>query len=220
MPGGNNNHIRLYTVLRGGIAVHNPNNDPTQPGGSIGTLGCILTDNANNRWLLSCYHVLCRVDADMPPGLEEPIFHPFSQLNPNPIATISAATANRQIDCAAARILGGAVFGEILGIGRISDVPIPPALGMRVLKSGAETGVTEGRIVRIRQDEFEIAPLNLPDDFEITEGGDSGSLWIDADSHSPVGMHFKGNDRGTPECAFAKPLASVLAALNLSVFVS
>src|SRR6266404_2485084 len=180
MPGGNSNHIRTYSLLRGGIAIHNPNSDPDVPGGAYGTVGFIATSNGADRWLVSCYHVLCRKNADFPPGTTEPIYHPFSQLQPATVATVSADRANRGLDCAAAQVLGqGLAIGQILGIGTLA-APVPPVVGMRVIKSGAETGVTEGHIVKLVDTEVEIAPLGLPKEYELSEGGDSGSLWIDA----------------------------------------
>jgi hypothetical protein len=217
MPGGNANHIRIYAQLRGGIAIHNPNADPSVPGGAYGTLGFIATADGADRWLVSCYHVLCRKNADFPPGVVEPVFHPVSQFQPAPVALVAGDRANRQLDCAAAFLLSpGMAFGQILGIGRLSD-PAGPALGMRVIKSGAETGVTEGCIVKIVGDEVEIAPLGYPSQYELSEGGDSGSLWIDAATYAPIAMHYRGSDRGTPERAFAKCILPVLNALQLRI---
>jgi hypothetical protein len=220
MPGGNSNHIRTYARLRGGIAIHNPNADASVPGGAYGTLGFIGTSDGADRWLVSCYHVLCRKNADFPPGAIEPIFHPVSQFEPAPVAVVSDARANRQLDCAAALLLiPGMALGQILGIGKLAD-PSAPAVGMRVIKSGAETGVTEGLIVKIVGDEVEIAPLGYtvkPTEYELSEGGDSGSLWIDAATSAPVAMHYRGSDRDTPERAFAKAILPVLNTLQLRV---
>jgi hypothetical protein len=216
MAGGNTNHTRLFSTLRGGIAVHNPNSDANVPGGAYGTLGFIATSNGTDRWIVSCYHVLCRKGDEMPAGVVEPIFHPFSQLQPSPVATVSNDRASRDLDCAAASIVSGRAVGEILGIGTLAPAS-DPALGMRVIKSGAETGVTEGRIVNLTNTEVEISPLGLPDDYELSEGGDSGSLWIDAATLSPVALHYKGSDRGTPERAFGKPIKVVLEALRLRI---
>jgi len=216
MSGGNKNHIRLYSVLRGGIAIHNPLSDPNVPGGAYGTLGIVGTRDGTDRWLVSCYHVLCRKQADMPPAVTEPVFHPFSQLHPSPVAFASAENANRDLDCAAARLISVDAIGDILGIGRLR-APIPPTIGMRVIKSGAETGVTEGRIIGIADEDIEIGPLALPADYELSEGGDSGSVWVDAETMGPVGLHYRGSDRGMPERAYAKPFNSVLEALKLKL---
>lgn len=142
MPGGNSNYIRAFTALRGGIAVHNPLCDPSTPGGSYGTIGLIATSDGEDRWIVSCYHVLCRKGENFPAGRTEPVYHPVSQLQPTPIAYVSDAKANRELDCAAAKIIASSqAVGDILGIGKLA-APADPAIEMRVLKSGAETGVT------------------------------------------------------------------------------
>jgi len=219
MVGGNGNHIRTFLSLRGGIAIHNPNSDPAVPGGAYGTLGLLATADGADRWIISCYHVLCRKRADFPAATIEPVFHPFSVLRLAPVATVAGERANRELDCAAAQLLDpAAAVNEILGIGKIIAAPAEPTLGMRVLKSGAETGVTEGRIVKISANEFEIAPLGYTrneGEYELSEGGDSGAVWVDSSTHAPVGLHCRGSDRGTAERAFAKPFGDVLQALGL-----
>jgi hypothetical protein len=109
-------------------------------------------------------------------------------------------------------------MGEILGIGKLSQ-PVVPTIGMRVLKSGAETGVTEGRIIKVTAEEVEIAPPGMLPGYELSEGGDSGSIWVDAATNSPVALHFKGSDRGTPERAYGRPIQAVLDALGVQVVI-
>lgn len=219
MAGGNSNHLKTFIQLRGGIAIHNPMSDPMVPGGAYGTLGFVGTSNGADRWLVSCYHVLCRKNENFPVGVSEPIFHPVSQFQPAPIATVSADRASRELDCAAALVFNPSLLiGQILGIGQLMP-PVAPMLGMRVLKSGAETGVTEGFIVKIAGDDVEIAPFGFGTDYELSEGGDSGALWIDASTHAPVALHYRGSDRGTPERAYGKAIQSVLNRLGLSVVI-
>ncbi len=151
MSGGNSNHILAYSALRGGIAIHNPLSDPNVPGGAYGTLGFIGTSDGSDRWGVSCYHVLCRKNGILGDDTIEPIYHPVSQLRPAPVAVVSGKRASATLDCAAARVNDGvASHGQILGIGRLAAVS-NPQLGKRVVKAGAETGVTEGVIVNIRR---------------------------------------------------------------------
>lgn len=217
MAGGNANHLRRFRALRGGTAIHNPSSDPAVPGGAYGTLGFIATGDGTDRWAVSCYHVLARKGADFPAGASEPIFHPYRLFDGTPIAVMTDEKLDRVLDCAAARILHPeACTSELLGLGALA-APSEPSVGMRVLKSGAETGVTEGRVIRVAGDEFEIAAVGMPDEFDLSEGGDSGSLWVDAETLSPVGLHFRGNERGTAERAFARKINVVLAVLGLKM---
>ena len=217
MAGGNANHVLAYSILRGGIAIHNPKADDRGSGGAYGTLGFIATSDGADRWVVSCYHVLCRKGEDMPDGVVEPLYHPSSQVQPSPVATVSSGRADRELDCAAGRILMPThTVGEILGIGALAD-PVDPVVGMRVIKSGAQTGVTEGRITHVARSEIEISPTGFPDEYQLSEVGDSGSLWIDAATHSPVALHYRGSEPDTPARAFAKPIHAVLEVLHLRV---
>lgn len=214
MPGGSLNHVREYRPLRGGIAVHNPRSGPD--GGRYGTLGFVATTDGTDCWIVSCYHVLCRFQGQMPPGTSEEIYQPFFQIQSTPVAVITADRADQRLDCAAALVPSGQAIGEILGLGKLG-APTAPAIGMRVIKSGAETGVTEGRILKASQDEVEIGHLGLPSEYDLSEGGDSGALWVDAATYAPVALHYRGNDWGTPERAFARPIGLVLATLQVRI---
>jgi endonuclease G len=50
---------------------------------------------------------------------------------------------------------------------------------------------------------------------EVSEPGDSGSLWVDEETHAAVGLHFAGSD--DPETALAIDMAQVLKALHVTV---
>ena len=81
-------------------------------------------------------------------------------------------------------------------------------LGRTVTKSGRTTGLTHGRIDGvgiymidypgvglIPIDGFKIVPLD-GEKKEISKGGDSGSIWIFADTGEAVGLHFEGEASG------------------------
>ena len=125
--------------------------------------------------------------------------------------------ARRGFDSAAARLVPGVqgVPGEIVGIGRLGT-PEAPAVGMQVIKAGAETGVTEGRIVAVEGDRARIRiPADYPSSYEFTRGGDSGAVWVTRDGRAPVLLHTAGNDTGLEE-AFGVAFPIVLARLGLT----
>lgn len=204
------NHNLMFSPLRGGVGIINPML------GQFGTLGFVGVAADTSLWIVSCYHVLCRIDADLPAGALEPIYYSTDLVRSMPLATLTPGRVNRTLDCAAAQIVNVPAIGEILGIGRLA-APLAPQPGMRVLKSGAETGVSEGQIVSVTDQRVEIAPLNLPPRFDLSGGGDSGALWVEAQANAPVCLHTGGNDWGAPERAYAVPIPAVLEALKLDV---
>ena len=197
------NHVLTYRPLRGGIRIFNPLvNEP-------GTLGFAATADGGERWIVSCHHVLCGG------GGSEAIYQPIDEPE-SIVAFIDPARARADLDCAAARLAGGVdALADVLGIGT-PGLPVPPREGMRVIKSGASTGVTEGVITEVRPGRVEIEPLGLPEDYQLSEGGDSGALWVAAGSLAAVVLHQGGSAR--PRCfAYGIPVLDALAALNLSM---
>lgn len=205
------NPFRQYRPLRSGIAIANPR------AGVFGTLGCVATSNGADRWLVSCYHVLCRrLDSLEQPKLGELVYQP--DIGAGREVAMLTDRFDRSLDCAAALLMPGvAANDEILGIGRIAGAGIPTK-DMRVIKSGVATGVTEGVIAADPTDGvFRIVPLvGFPTDYDLTSESDSGSLWIDAQSRRAVGLHRAGNRSGL-EHAEAVDIGVVLTALGLKL---
>lgn len=204
------NHVQTFRPLRGGIAVSNPNVN------RLGTLGCIATSDGVDRWLLSAHHVLGRLDG-APVGDDEPIFQPVG-----PGEVVGRTRTQRsapQLDIAAALIPGSlAVLPEVLGIGPLLG-STSPTVGMRLLKSGCATGVTEGEVVAVTQDRIEIQlPAGYPSKYELSDMSDSGAVWVEVESRRAVALHVAGNDTGT-EKAFAVPMPRVLEVLALQIAV-
>ena len=201
------NHNLVFRPLRGGIAVLNPIVE------TLGTIGLIATSNGQDAWIVSCYHVLCRPDASAFTEGE-----PIQQVigDAQTVARNSTERAAANLDCAAARISDGVPFvPEILGLGRLTS-PAGPEVGMRVLKSGRKTGITEGKIVAVNGNDVTIeAPDGFPANYEVSEPGDSGAVWVARDTGAPVALHTRGNDTGK-ERAFAARLTTVLQTLGLT----
>jgi hypothetical protein len=203
------NHSLNFEVLRGGIGILNPATS------TWGTLGIIATSDGTDRWLISAFHVLCNPQSLPTVGSgDQPVFCVNDNRQSRQIAAVTPARLDATLDCAAAVVLGQTCLPEILGLGRLSPMAQPQS-GMRVLKSGASTGVTEGRIVRVTDRLVEIAPLSLPDHYEMCSEGDSGSVWVDANSYAPVALHTRGSNYGDPERGFGVPLSAVLTSLAL-----
>jgi len=109
---------------------------------------------------------------------------------------------------------------------RIGSVPIAPALGMAVGKSGRTTQLTNGRITgvggtinvnygggRIANFRDQIAIRAASGDF--SRPGDSGSsIWTFDSARRPVGLLFAGGGGTT----FANRMDRVLAALDITLY--
>jgi hypothetical protein len=86
---------------------------------------------------------------------------------------------------------------------------VDPQLGMRVVKTGAASGTTHGYIEGVGLEDFSIA--RWPGmGREVSRSGDSGSIWIEAESGAAVGLHSEGETVPTePECAWASWISLV-----------
>jgi hypothetical protein len=198
------NHIKAFRPLRAGTYVLNP--AAAEPG----TLGWFATSNGADRWLVSCCHVLCRPNLG-PSVAGEPVFQPTSDA---PIVA-NVQLGDITLDVAAALILPAvAIALEILNLPPI-QAPAQPQVGMRVIKSGMATGVTEGIITAVNaatsQVEIELVSGFHPD-YELSAAGDSGAVWLTRASCQPVALHTGLKLSGA---AAAVSWLDALAALNL-----
>jgi len=236
-------------VLGIGYAPHEGNprapHDPLQPGISVGskkqlttgTLGPIVRDLTNqNLCLLSNWHVLCG-------GPEARAGDEIAQPGPmdfNDGATVALLDRwlrlGEQFDAALARLSASAhanqqLFDTTFRPGATKA----PALGMRLVKSGAVSGVTHAKVdgisghYRLDYTSFGDGPqwmqgfrlVRDPDapSSAISLPGDSGSLWIDSADGVAVGLHFAGEDDDSPlnDYALAHPIEDVFARLNVTL---
>ncbi len=128
--------------------------------------------------------------------------------------------ANNLVDAAVARPLqDDLVLDEILQIGEVSGT-VPATLGMAVRKSGRTTGYTEGTITVLdatvnvnyglgRIARFENQIVSTP----MSEGGDSGSLVVAANSQQAVGLLYAGSTQST----IFNPIGMVLESLQVTL---
>jgi endonuclease G len=203
------NHRLVYRPLLGGVEIFNERVD------EVGTLGFVARSSRSDpaRWIVSCYHVLVGPPTRSP-GPGEAVLQPSDG---TVIAAVDEGRADADLDCAAAKVAGGVdAVGSILGIGSPAD-PADPAVGMRLIKSGASTGVTEGVIVGIAGDDVTIATAcGFDPNYDLSQPGDSGSLWVERATLRAVALHVRGLSGGAKRCS-AKGIVPVLEALNLEI---
>jgi endonuclease G len=179
-----------------------------------GTLGFVAVDEGDptQRFIVSNYHVLVRL-MEQPGVQDEPIFQGSG--SDEAVAFVDLSRADTGLDCAAARVADNIETSRcILGLG----LPGPPMLaqvGMRVVKSGLSTGVTEGVVTEVSGDRVRLeVPQGFPEEYELSDLADSGSLWLELETRAAVALHVRGNFDG-PEWAEGIAIHQVLHALRL-----
>jgi hypothetical protein len=219
--------------------------DPPCPGISIGnvsrqatgTLGCYALDEVTReRCIVSNWHVLCGSPvAQVGDMISQPGPRHLG-LNPaRPVGKLHRwLDLNHGLDAGIALLdVGMEHESRPLELQRGFGGVIEPVVGMRVIKSGAITGITHGLVDGTEgsypmdyspfgdterwMDGFRIVPDPEHMTDEISLGGDSGSLWIDKSTWSAVGLHFGGEDGLGPlaEYAIAHALPLVFSRLQV-----
>jgi hypothetical protein len=128
--------------------------------------------------------------------------------------------ATNLVDAAVARPINDEdVLDEILEIGEVTGT-LMGQLGMPVRKSGRTTGFTTGEIVAIEATVNVNYGIGRIATFEgqfiagpISQGGDSGSLVLAADSQQAVGLLFAGS----PQTTIFNPIQPVLDLLEVTI---
>ncbi len=203
---------------------------------TAGTIGAIVFDTEDGEpCILSNWHVLC---GSRSCAAGEAILQPGSADNgsaADQVAELRRSRLDKHMDAAVARLDGQRQWSrDVLGLQPIAGIGAA-ALGMEVSKSGRTTGVTEGIIdgvsaslsidygdgvVQSFDDQIHIVPRPpWPGvDYEVSQGGDSGSVWIDDATGNAIGLHFAGEVSPSPqdENAIANPIGRVATELRFS----
>lgn len=199
---------------------------------TAGTLGCLVkrvNDMSGERFILSCNHVLADCNkATVGDPVLEPGLADGGDANP-PIAELTdyeplSLTEPNTIDAAIARVLNpDDVRPDIHDIGYAEPPAGPASVYQSVRKYGRTTRHTVGVIMDIAADFRAWAGPELIDfenQFEIngvngafSDGGDSGSLVVDAVTRRAVALIFAGGGGST----FANPIEPVLGRFGVEI---
>lgn len=224
--------------------------DPIQPGVGIGrldtspgTLGLIAFERATGApGLLSAGHVLAGPGVARP---GDPILQPSprarGRVERHTIAELCEFDLDARADAAYARFVAPRrVNPKAFGTGVAIRAARQAQRGDVLTKSSLSTGVTRGRVeslgsVKITYGKefavreclvrgFEIRTLQEgnPDREEISDDGDSGAVWFDAETGEGVGLHLAGEPFTAPrseEHALACYLTDVLERFDVSLEV-
>jgi endonuclease G len=226
--------------------IYRSRQDPLMPGisishvdGTAGTIGAIVYDNKSGKpCVLSNWHVLNGSSGKINDPIVQPGPYDDSSIDNNIMGALLRSHLGVAGDCALASISGREFKEEIFGLLTTPKRVARVNLDDKVVKSGRTTGVTYGVVKRVEVTfkinysgmgeqligGFEIRPnpKKLPNDGEISKGGDSGSLWMidngDTASNIAAGLHFAGETDQSPEAehAIACNIDTVLKKLNIS----
>ena len=222
--------------------------DPVVPGISVGrkgddgagTIGAVVYDNETGApFILSNWHVLQGIDGKTGDDIVQPGLHDDDDPENNRVGRLVRSHLGLAGDCAVASIENRGFAEEVLELNVVPTRVAKVSLGDKVVKSGRTTGVTFGVVTRVGVTAdilydgvgrrkigcFEIRPdpATPPDNGEISQSGDSGSLWLIAEDESTtdiaVGLHVAGEVNPAPsaEHALACNIHSVLKKLNVSL---
>ncbi len=225
------NRQRRVNPLIGGVSVGHNNV-------SAGTLGAIVWDKSDGSpCMLSNWHVFCGADTV---EVGDPIYQPGrldGGRDGDVVGHLRRWKLDRDADAALAELTFAREYArDLLGLSPITGIEEEPRLGQLVAKSGRTTGVTEGMIDGVGMslrlpyrngptvtfhDQIRIVPRPpWPQrEYEVSRGGDSGSVWIAESSGKAVGLHFAGETDPSPtaEYAVANRMVRVAELLNFSV---
>jgi endonuclease G len=222
--------------------------DPIQPGislsnrkGTAGTIGCIVYDRTEGTpYVLSNWHVLQGANGAIGDKIVQPGPFDDNRLDKNYLGRLVRSHLGSAGDCAVCSIESRKINPSVLSLNVTPTEIGEPELGDKVTKSGRTTNVTHGIVSRIHTlvqldyggstgtveiGCFEITPdpQHLPGNGEISDGGDSGSLWMFKSANNKAtsimaGLHFAGeSSNAEPEHALACYPKSVLEKLDISL---
>lgn len=215
----------IFNPLLGGISVS------SEWLYGYGTLGGLVEDKETGEtMILSNWHVLAG-SAYAPKGLS--VFQPGygdGGNYQNTIAMLERHAMNKGIDAAVAKLNELRQWSvDQLDIGPVTGSS-KPSFGMRVVKSGRKSEVTQGMIdgfdgeypIRYAGMSHTIKHVNRiipqPGNNQVSAKGDSGSWWLEEDTHNAVALHFAGYN--FPETALAISMPEVLDALNIRILTT
>lgn len=227
-----------YATLEGGMSIgpcrsiHLEPPDVPEAGNYVfvGTLGCIVRDNAtNDPMMLSNFHVMC-VDDSWAVGntMAQPSRVDGGSCPGDQVGALVRAQLTSSVDAAVSSIAGRPHVCEILEIGDVNGTAVATN-SMAVRKRGRTTELTHGTVTAVDYttnvdygdglgvvtftDQIRIVNDSAQSAF-FGKKGDSGSVVVDA-SNNVVGLYFAGNSSGT--VGVANQIAAVLSALDVSI---
>ena len=208
---------------------------------TAGTLGCFVkTRNGDAVRILSNNHVLAdenggrKGDAILQPGAFDGGKKPRDVVGTLDRFVRLKKTGSNFVDCALATVSTGIQYNakDLRGFGTLTGIAATPLdIGDNVSKVGRTTGLTHGRVKAIELDNvivgYDIGNLRFDGQIEIegtddrafSQGGDSGSLIVNADRKA-VALLFAGGDQGGSNgrgLTYGNPIDKVFDSLGVDL---
>jgi hypothetical protein len=208
--------------MRGGISISNAKHY------SYATLGALVKDRTSGEdMILSNWHVLAG-DWSARPGLG--VLQPGRLDGGSSLDQVGSLTRDvmdLNLDAAVASLNGArSLINDQVDLGSLTGLRAAE-LGLNVSKSGRRTGITRARVTAIEGVARipysgvyrlirRVVTLEPRSPWEQTsQGGDSGSIWVQEDTREAIGLHFAGSDY--PERALCMDIQAVLEALDVDL---
>lgn len=188
---------------------------------NYGTLTCILTDANNTPYGVSCYHVIMGRQGNAVGGA---ILQPLTNNISNIIgqANLFTCRVNAEADCVAFPLANRQALSRIYPFNEPLFKIRIPAVNEPVKKSGITTGVTYGRVESVSLDYSKVSigvNPGKPNSGKLTDGGDSGALWV-LDDSSPylqgIAMHTRRSSE-KENISFATSLKYITETFKLKI---
>ena len=230
-------HQKMTRPLRIGTSIGHFKNT----GGTLG--GFVRSRNDGSVLILSNNHVLANEskaktgDHVLQPGVFDDGQDPAQKIGELLRFTRLKKAGTNRVDCAVASIEGKIRFDHrtLTGLGKLAGLGDAVLADNDVVgKVSRTTGTTKGRVTAFELDnlviQYDLGFLKLNGQVEIegadsdpfSQGGDSGSLIVDAERRA-VALLFAGSDQGGSDgqgLTFANPIRAVLDALKVDLFFS
>ncbi len=187
-----------------------------------GTLGMIVQHQTNGKLLgLTNWHVIKRRKGRR----GNPIVQPGYKPNSIKYRIGNLYRWNKKLDCAVFEINKHRKLNAANSIyeinGKINKTQ-EPFIGMKVMKTGAKTGLTHGIVSSVSSDKIKIRMVPNPAkpsiDNELSDAGDSGSIWVtDEAKPKAVALHWGGDksQSAITEFSLANSLNVIFKTLEL-----
>lgn len=150
--------------------------------GLVGTVG-MLVRKTNKRYFISARHVLTG-------SLGTAVTHPGSGAGAATVGTIAGSSSAH--DAVLVRIADSVGTTPVIHGGIALTGTCTPAIGQVVVKSGAASGLSKGRIdgrgVYTASGGFHVSSITPTDGCSVGTPGDSGTIWYEPTSRCAVGL--------------------------------
>ena len=200
-----------------------------------GTLGGFVINPRNQSiGLLSCHHIIAN-GKKRPGDFLHTLLPTRAGVEKYPIARLGPSVFNEKADAAIGWLTDSTTAIARPKVPELTSTKVrTPKVGDRLTKIGYSSGITQGVVTELGYyptrygsqivDMYAMYIEPVPGKNQgnpICQGGDSGAIWLDADTGAAVGLHFGGESNSAygPNHAKACLMTHVLDALDVQLYL-